>query len=172
MNDKLQLKLQAWIDGEVSPFQARRLARLVQRDAQASQLVRELRTARQLLAANPPARVVPEAREFYWAKIERQIHSQARQPAPLGLGLRWRAWMTSLAAVAALAALFLVVVKQYSPAASFDEVSDTADGMEAITFHDQTTGMTAVWLQDSQDNSSTQPGEAAPELGDNPDLQM
>jgi anti-sigma factor RsiW len=173
MNDNLELKLQAWIDGEVSPSEARRLAQLVQRDPQASQLVLELRMTRQLLAANQPQAVVPETREFFWSKIERQIQSQARNPAPTGWrGLHgWRRLMGSLAGLATLAAIVLLAVRQFSPTATFDEVSTTADGMEAMTFHDQTAGMTVVWLQDSQDSQSTQPADAAPDDGDS-DLQM
>ena len=36
------------------------------------------------------------------------------------------------------------------PAApTFDEISATDEGMEAVTFHDQSGQMTVVWLQDN-----------------------
>jgi hypothetical protein len=172
MNDNL--KLQAWIDGEVSPSEGRRLAQLVELDPQASQLVQELRATRQRLAGNETPAVVPETREFYWSKIERQIQLQARTPAPIASrGLwHWRRLTASLVGFAAVAAVTLVTVRHFAPTATFDEVSATADGMEAMTFHDQTAGMTVVWLQDSQDNQSAQPADAAPADDSDSDLPM
>ncbi len=43
--------------------------------------------------------------------------------------------------------LAVIVVSPARP--NFDEISSTGDGMEAVTFHDQSAGMTVVWLQDS-----------------------
>ncbi|HZM01666.1 MAG TPA: hypothetical protein VFC44_01470 [Candidatus Saccharimonadales bacterium] len=36
----------------------------------------------------------------------------------------------------------------FAPPTTFDEISSTGEGMEAVTFHDQSAGMTVVWLQD------------------------
>ena len=37
------------------------------------------------MAGNEMAVTVPETREFYWSKIERQIEREARSPAPFEL---------------------------------------------------------------------------------------
>ncbi len=173
MNDTLKLKLQAWVDGEVSPSQARRLAHLVERDADARQLVSELRMTCQLLAANEPQVAVPETPEFYWGKIARQIQSQASQPAPMRSRVLfgWRRFAAAAAAFAAVTASVLLMVRHFAPMATFDEVSATGDGMEAMTFHDQSAGMTVVWLQDAQDGQSPQPTDAPLDDGDS-DIEM
>jgi len=173
MNENLELKLQAWIDGEVSPSEVRRLAELAERDPQVNQLVQELRMTRQLLAANPPEVAVPETREFYWSKIERQIQNLPMEPSPTGSRsvFGWRRWMASIAGVAALGVMVLIAIGQFAPTATFDEVSATADGMEAMTFHDQTAGVTVVWLQDGQDTQSTQAVDADA-VDSNSDLEL
>jgi anti-sigma factor RsiW len=177
MNEELELKIQAWIDGEVSPSEGDRLAALIERDDQASQLVQELRATRRVLTANEPQAAVPETREFYWTKIQNQIRREARVPAPLGWRrlLRWQRLIPSLTGAAALFAVVLFGIRQAAPKASFDEVSATVEGMEAITFHDQTAGVTVVWLQDSQDgqdDQATQAVDPMPDDGEGSDLPM
>src|SRR6185369_11737100 len=43
------------------------------KDADATALLGELRNTRKALADHEPALKVPESREFYWSKIEREI---------------------------------------------------------------------------------------------------
>ena len=47
-----------------------------------------------------------------------------------------------------LGCVALITGRQASPPA-FDEISSTIDGMEAVTFHDQSSQTTFVWLQDN-----------------------
>jgi hypothetical protein len=42
----------------------------------------------------------------------------------------------------------VMAVRQNGPP-TLEEVSSTIGGMEAVTFHDQTSQMTVVWLQDN-----------------------
>jgi anti-sigma factor RsiW len=173
MNEKLELQLQAWIDGEAAPADARRLARLAQSDPEIGQLAQELRMVRGILASNPPEMAVPETRDFYWSKIERQIQNLPvpAEPAVSRGVLGWRRWVSSLAGMTAVGLMAMFIFGQFHPATNFDEVSATADGMEAMTFHDQSAGVTVVWLQDSQD--AAQPTDAATAIDDgNSDLEM
>jgi anti-sigma factor RsiW len=82
MNDNLELnfelELQAWLDGELSAPEARRIRRKIAGDAEARRLAAELQAIKSALAGNEMARTVPETRALYWDKIERQI----RRPAP------------------------------------------------------------------------------------------
>src|SRR4051812_1303740 len=80
MNEEQQLKLQAFLDGELSEAEARDVAALVARDADAAALMTELRNTRQVLANFEPDRKLPESREFFWSKIEREI--ERLEPAP------------------------------------------------------------------------------------------
>jgi anti-sigma-K factor RskA len=146
----LELELQAWLDGELSAPKARRIDPKIVGDEEASRLITELQAIKSALAGNEMARPVPETRAFYWSKIERQIQRQTDNPRPVQAPRQavWRRWLAPLAGFAALACLLLLAVKPYAPSA-FDEISSTGEGMEAVTFHDQSAGMTVVWLTDT-----------------------
>ena len=45
--------------------------------------------------------------------------------------------------------MLLLAFKPFSPAGSY-EVSSTGEGMEAVSFNDQSAGMTVIWLADSE----------------------
>jgi hypothetical protein len=64
-----------------------------------------------------------------------------------------------LVGVAALACLLLLAVEPYAPPA-FNEISSTGEGMEAVTFHDQSAGMTVVWLTDTAPARTTESPDA------------
>ena len=83
MKPDLELKFQAWLDGELSAAEAERMRRLAAADPEAARLLAELRTVKAALLNNEPTAAVPETRPFYWSKIERQIQRQAAvRPAP------------------------------------------------------------------------------------------
>src|SRR5208283_270203 len=60
----------------------------------------------------------------------------------------WSRWLAFLPGFAALACLLLLAVNPFA-SPDFDETSSTGEGMEAVTFHDQSAGMTVVWLTDT-----------------------
>ena len=72
MKNDLELKLQAWLDGELSGPEGLRLSREIAGDADATRLVEELRSVKSALAGAETPLTIPESREFYWSKIERQ----------------------------------------------------------------------------------------------------
>ena len=76
-----QLKLQAWLDGELPEAEAKEVAKWVAQDPEAALLQGELKNTRQALAAGEKPMQLPESREFFWSKIEREI-SRTRQPHP------------------------------------------------------------------------------------------
>jgi anti-sigma factor RsiW len=158
MKHDLELKVQAWLDGELSDHDAERIAGWVASDAEASALVAELGTVRKAMVDNELIMPLPETREFHWSKIERQIERESLAPlrAPVSWLARWRQLVVPVSGVAALACvLILAVIQLQRP--NFDEISATGDGMEAVTFHDQSAGMTVVWLQDSSQTSEAAP---------------
>ncbi|MGA2748955.1 MAG: hypothetical protein ABSG59_09285 [Verrucomicrobiota bacterium] len=155
MKHHLELKIQAWTDGELSHRQARRVAQWIGREAQAAELAAELAGVKKALAANEPARTVPESRDFYWSKIERQIQRQAQnRPAPSPWYARWQGLLVPLTGVTALVCALAVIHQPRRP--TFDEISATDDTMEAVTFNDQTAGMSVVWLQDKNPPVATE----------------
>jgi anti-sigma factor RsiW len=172
MNHNLELKLQAWLDGELSAPEARRIGQEIAGDAEASRLAAELQAVKSALAGNEMAVPVPETREFYWSKIERQIQRETRRPRPVQSPRQsaWRRWLSPLAGFAGLACMLLLAVKPFAPPA-FDEISSTGEGMEAVTFHDQSAGMTVVWLADTEQAQPAElPAARTPDAGD-PDVE-
>ena len=161
MKHELELKVQAWLDGEMSDHEAARIADWVARDAEAGVLAAELGTVRKAMVSNELIAPLPETREFHWSKIERQIQREALtlDRPPVSWLARWRRLLIPLGGVTALACVLTLTVKQmHRPA--FDEISATGQGMEAVTFHDQSAEMTVVWLQDSsQTSGTTQPAK-------------
>src|SRR5476649_2494344 len=76
MNQEQQLKLQALLDGELPENEAREILAWTQRDSAAAGLLTELRNTRAAMAKSEPQLSVPETREFFWSKIEREIQRQ------------------------------------------------------------------------------------------------
>ena len=68
-----QLKLQAHFDGELPEPEARAVANWLARDREAVALLAELRNTRKALKGFESDIKLPETREFYWSKIEREI---------------------------------------------------------------------------------------------------
>ena len=108
-------------------------------DPEAAGLLAELQSIKAALLRNEPTVAVPETREFYWSKIERQIQREAARPFPArgpgrsGSGAGWPRWLGA----AALAAVLLLALNQSTPRNALNQVSDTADGFSARTFRDQ-----------------------------------
>jgi len=174
MKHELELRLQAWVDGEMSEREAARIATWVARDAEAGELAAHLRAVRKLVVDNEPVLPLPETRQFYWSQIERQIQREApdSEPAPISWLARWRQLMISVGGATALACVLILAVNQiHRP--TFDEISATDLGMEAVTFHDQSAQMTVVWLQDSSQASATaQPANATAPDDANSDVEL
>jgi ferric-dicitrate binding protein FerR (iron transport regulator) len=151
MKKDLQLKVQSWLDGELPEREARQVGEWIARNAEASALAAELGSLKQAMLRNETGVALDESREFYWNKIERQIQREAERNlvyAPTPWYARWRKFMAPALGVAALACVMMVAVRQAVPP-SYDEISTTIDGMEAVTFHDQSSQTTIIWLQDN-----------------------
>ncbi len=152
MNHETELKLQAWLDGELPSAEAREAAALVDRDPAARELWEELRATRSALHANEMERELPATREFYWSQIERQI-SQLEAAENAAPRPHWfSAWVRYGAPAAILTALAVMVVApnlRVSPppsVASRAEVESPLDDISSFTFRSESEGMTVVWV--------------------------
>ncbi len=157
MNTEQQLKLQAFLDGELPEGEAREILAWTQRDDDAAALLAELRNTRQALAGAGAHLSVPENREFYWAKIERQIRGAEPHPVRVPRGsvfaLLRHLWLPT-GALAALLIAGLVIYPQISPrhvaatVADADEpvVETTLANSEATTYRDAGGVATLVWF--------------------------
>src|SRR5690348_12516230 len=95
-----QLKLQAYLDGELSSGEVRHVESWLADDGEARELLAELRNTKIALSTYEMDVQLPESREFYWQKIENEIQRQARQPVPgdaPSISLWWRRFIVPAA---------------------------------------------------------------------------
>lgn len=169
MKHELELKVQAWLDGELPDHEARRIGEWIARDSEASALAAELGSVRKAMFRQEAAGAVGESREFYWSKIQGQIQREAgaHRGESSTWYARWRRFMAPLAGVAALGCvLAMALLRSASP--TFDEISSTGEGMQAVTFHDQAAQMTVVWLEDNNAAAEDQPAQKSVQYEDEP----
>jgi anti-sigma factor RsiW len=158
MNDT-QLRIQAYLDNELSPGEARKLAAMLTSDREAQQLFGELRATKEALRANEPEVKLQESRDFYWSQIQRRI--AAAKPEPVRTPAPW--WMRIIAPVLGTAALFALLAVVSNPGSRVvrteretiasgstsplhGEIEDVADDMSSVTFRSEEHGVTVVWL--------------------------
>lgn len=148
MTDEMHLELQAYADGELSASARGSVEARLATDAEARALLAELRMTRQVLAANEPAMQLPESREFYWSKIEREINrlesaGERRAPSPI---LQW--WRRLILPAAGLAVLALTLSVTVFPGLQRggSTVETSFPSADALTYRDQAHGVTLVWL--------------------------
>ena len=170
MNMELGIKLQAHLDGELTGREAQEVAVLLESDAEARGLLAELQQTKSLLAENEPEFRLPESREFFWSKIEREIGRLETAPA----GSPTPAWILflrrNLAAVtgtATAAALVLFVAFQMnivSPSL-FEEIDNPLDDTSSFSFRSDSQKMTLVWIANPfvDSEEAADPAPAAPE---------
>jgi anti-sigma factor RsiW len=163
MDHNTELKLQAWLDGELPEAEARQVTQWLAQDREAASLADELRNTRQALAGSEPEVRLPESHEFYWSKIEREIQrleTPARPAAAHGFGVWFRRFLVPAAAVAALVVAAVALLR---PAAPFSSTVETAlADPGAMTYRDDAAGTTLVWLSYPAEN----------EVADNRDMDI
>lgn len=148
MDQNLQLKIQAFLDGELAESEAREVAALIAADAGAAALHRELKQTRGALAGFESDIKVPETREFYWSRINREI-SKLEPVAPTQAAPTfWRmlaGWLKPLGAVAAVALVGLLAWHQTASGTGDTLVTAQMDA-DSITFQNDENGVTFVWF--------------------------
>jgi anti-sigma factor RsiW len=165
------LKLQALLDGELPGREAREILAWTQRDAEAAALLVELRSTREAMVKSDLQLSLPETREFFWSKIEREIRKcPPEEISETDFNWRRLLWPISLAA-GAIAVCFFAVISQNPVAdkpaqgaavstAAISSDADTPDvesaqaDSEAMTYEDKSDGTTLVWFS-ADENSAT-----------------
>ncbi len=168
MNHDAQLKLQAYRDGELPAAEAAEVQSWLARDAEARALLAELEHTAKALSGNEAELKLPESREFFWSKIEREIQ-RLEQPATRDPAreISWTVWVRQqFAPLAGLASLAIVLGLLIAHPGGRSSVADSgvidlalaSDDMGAHTFRDQDQRITVVWLDDrTQDSEFTTP---------------
>ena len=169
MNEELGIKLQAYLDGELGVREARSIAALIERDADVRALHAELQQTRAMLVTNEPEIRLPESREFYWSKIEREIQRLEASSAsrPSGWMAFLRRYTTALAGTSVAAALVLFVGFQMgwlSPNHPFDDTDNPFDDTPSFSFRSEAQKMTLVWIATPADDAAEEMPEAAEDI--------
>jgi anti-sigma factor RsiW len=153
MTQETQFKLQAYLDGELSTAERAEVETLLRQDEPARNLLTELSQTAQVVGANEPEIKLPESREFYWSKIQREIN---RGPAPasapaVSFGTWLRRLLVPAGAVAGLAIAVMLSLPRESAATNFFTASGDA---VALTYENYNTGTTLVWLDFADETAS------------------
>ncbi len=151
MKEDLQLQLQAYLDGELSAGEAHAVRDLLATDAGARDLLVELTNTRDVVVAHEAAIKLPESREFYWSKIQREISREAKPATTASFSLA--AWLRRMLAPAgALAVVVISVLLSLPHTGEAGDNSTTSSETAAFTYQNYATGTTLVWLDYSSEN--------------------
>ena len=154
MKEELQLKVQAYLDGELPAGEARELSDLIAHNADARSLHAELNNTRSAVRVFEAEIKLPESREFYWSKIQREIR-RSEKPQTIEEPAWFAAWLRRfLAPAGALAALVIAATlawHQINPGFALETETASADS-DAFTYRDYSKGMTLVWLSYPAEN--------------------
>lgn len=171
MKQELELKLQAYFDGELAPSEAAEMATLIEKDAAARDLYTALQQTSQVLRSNELERRLPESREFFWSKIEREIQRLEAEPARSETTPWWLAFLRrNLAAVSGFGvatALLVVAAFQMNMVPSqdmFEEIDNPIGEASAFSFRSESQKMTFVWISDSSASSTDEEADSSEEV--------
>ena len=151
------MKLQAFLDGELSESEAREMANRVARDKEAAALLGELRNTRQALAGFETVMPLPESREFFWSKVQREIERQeAMQPrveaARPSLLAQWRRFIVTAGAIAGVIIVTLLAIGPLNSGSTIAEAESSMADPGAFTYRDYSAQATLVWLSYPAEN--------------------
>src|SRR5437899_3889601 len=165
MNQESELRLQSYLDGELSPREARRVAEWLGLDPEAQALLGDLKTARTALAGNEPELHLPESREFYWSKIRREI--ERAEKAEAGFLRRawfsWRKYLVPLAGTALVAILSLSTARlgevtgADESARHLADVENLSEHTGSYSFRSHAENMFVVWVYDQNQEAPPEP---------------
>lgn len=156
MNDDLGMKLQAYLDGELSAGERAEVESRLKQDPSLRELEAELRMVSHALKEADPVVSVPVSREFYWNQIERRIAVEASTaPASEVAASDWLGWLRRLAiplsGVAAACLMLMASLKQGGLPVSIHEVTESLlSETSAVTFRSEAEKVTVVWLYDQE----------------------
>jgi len=158
MNQDRELKIQAFLDGELAGREAREVEQWLATDAEAQALATELKTTKSFLTGSEPELKLPETREFYWSRIARQIEAaepaEAAARAPFWLTLR--RYFAPLAGVAVVAVLAVFSMRFYDVSLDNNhlaEIENLSEHSGSLSFRSQSENMFVVWVYNKEQQS-------------------
>jgi anti-sigma factor RsiW len=139
------------LDGELPEAEAREVAQWPARNPEAAALLGELRNTREALAGSEAPRLLPESREFFWSKVQREIErleAPAAKPVPTPLSAFLRRLLVPASALALLFVAAVVLTQPIMPGARtpVGSIETALADSGAFTYRDYSAGTTLVWL--------------------------
>jgi len=169
MKPEVELKLQAYVDGELSAREVREVEAAIANDAEAQALLRELQTTVAVLRENEPQAALEESREFYWSKIERAIE-QAQPERAHPLVTFWFSLRRVLVPTAGLALVLFLAIASFKVNTTSDplnhlaEVESLSEDVGFFSFRSHSHNMFVVWLHDNTEQQAS--SDMEPEFDD------
>jgi len=167
MNVDVGIKLQAYLDGELTGREAQQVAALIKNDAEARALFGELQQTSTWLKGNELEFRLPESREFFWGKIEREIERletarvHSATPAWMLFIRRHIAALGGVTVAAALVVFAAVQMNVISPAGLLEEIDNPLEDVGTFSFRSESQNMTLVWISnpfvDAEESSDATP---------------
>jgi anti-sigma factor RsiW len=160
----IQLKLQAYLDGELPSGEVRAVEDLLASSDEARALLGELRHTRTAVRGSELPAKLAETREFYWSQIARRIEADEVRAAAQKKRHSLLGWRQLVATLAGAAAVFVLIFNTAKPgikpmASIADDVETSNNDVEAYTYHDSQANMTVVWLQARPASFTTASGD-------------
>ncbi len=153
MNEENKIKLQAYLDGELSGRDEREISELLTTDHQAQLLLAELRMVKSALHGGEPELKLPETREFYWSKIQKEIERAGQGPVSQSNSW-WKPvyarFAGGLAAACGVLVISFIAFNNGPTKYAAGEVEGSGDEMGVITFRSDAERMTVVYLFDRE----------------------
>jgi anti-sigma factor RsiW len=166
MNVEQQLKLQAWVDGELPETEAQQVAAFAQNDSDARALAEELRVTKGFMSGNEPEAKLPESADFYWSKIRREIEQAEKATAAtprVSWTFAWRRLMAPLSGVALIAFLSILSLNVFHQQSIDDsakylvEVENLSEDIGSISYRSQSENMFVVYLYKKDHDTESHP---------------
>ena len=154
MDPEVELKLQAFLDGELPEAEAREVAKTLAQDQEAVLLLAELRNIRQALVGFEKVVTLPESREFFWSKIEREIsrlEAPARTVEKPSLLAGWRRFLVPAGAMAAMLTVVFIAIGPLG-VGTLAQTDVAGDESGAFTYRDENAQTTLVWVSYPAEN--------------------
>ena len=164
-----ELELQAYLDGELSPRQGRKVEARLAQDATAQSLFAELQMTKTALAGSELELKLPEGAAFYWSKIRSQIESCQQAPTPTRTPsdflAAWRRLLAPLAGAALVAFLTVYTFKMYEGGEDSKYhtavVENLSEDTGTYSFRSQSENRFVVWVYDRSEEAegSSEPSD-------------
>jgi len=152
MDKETQLKLQAYLDGELPESEARQVANRLAQDQEHVALLAELRNTRQALVGLEIGMTLPESREFFWSKIQQEISRGETATSTSASATGWTFWRKFLFPAGALAGLVLAGLIALFGGSEFSTAETAVADPGAFTYHDFSARTTLVWFSYPAEN--------------------